>query len=179
NARANAIRLDNMNRPLVIENNRFLYNSGDSIEVSLQTTTAPPAAVEIDIWNNMIIGSGNDGIQLIDHPGNPQDTNRRFVIAYNLIASNQKAGLGLMPNANTVEDFSGAPIAEAVHVYNNTFYGNDYGISGGENLVAFNNIIVNSLSRGAWKIQGPPNANAVVAYSLFHNNRIDNEQTSL
>jgi cell division septation protein DedD len=179
NARANAIRLDNMNRPLVIEGNRMLYNAGDGIEISLQNSPIPPAVVEIDIWNNMILGSGADGIQLIDHPGDPQDTNRRFVIAYNLIANNKKAGLGLMPNANAAEDFTGAAIKEAVRVYNNTLYGNDYGISGGENLVAFNNIIANSPSRGARRVQGPPGVNAVVAYTLFHNNRIDQEQTTL
>lgn len=175
----NAIRLDNMDRPLMIENNRIMYNTDDGIEISLQKATAPFATAMIDIRNNMILGNGADGIQFIQHPGNPVDSNRRFMIAGNLIANNRKAGLGLMPNANTVEDYSAAGLAEAVRVFNNTFYGNDHGISGGGNLVAFNNIIVNSTARGAWRVQAPPGGNAVVAYTLFHNNRIHVDQSNL
>jgi hypothetical protein len=192
NAGINAIRLDHMDRPLLIENNRIMYSANAGVEISLQNTTAPPTTVEIDIWNNMILGNGEDGIQFIDHAGDPQDTNRRFVIAGNLIANNKQAGIGLMPNANTSEDYSGADMAEAVRVFNNTFYGNDYGISGGDNVVAFNNIFSNSLTRGSWRVQSTPNANSpvafnlapanrnsVVAYSLFHNNRFDADETSL
>ena len=179
NASDNAIRLDNVDRPILIENNRILYSGDDGIEISLQNTTIPPALIEIDIWNNMILGNREDGIQFVDHAGDPQDTNRRFVIAGNLIANSKKAGIGLMPNANTLEDYSGADTVEAVRVFNNTFYGNDFGISGGDNLVAFNNIIVNSLNVGAWKVQGPAGANSVVAYTLFHNNRLDADQTTI
>jgi hypothetical protein len=68
---------------------------------------------------------------------------------------------------------------EDVQVINNTFYGNNHGISGGDNLVAFNNIIVNSAVRGAWRVQGSPGMNSVVAYTLFHNNALDAEQTTL
>ena len=175
----NAIRLDNMDRPLLIENNRILYSTDDGIEISLQKPTAPFATALIDIRNNMIIGNGQDGIQFIQHPGDPNDTNRRFVIAGNLFANNKKAGLGLMPNADTTENFSGAVLGEAVRVFNNTFYGNDHGISGGGNLVTFNNIIANSLTRGVWKVQGPQGSNAVVAYTLFHNNKIHAEQSNL
>jgi hypothetical protein len=169
-AGSNAIRLDNSDRPILIENNRIMYSGESGIEISLQNMNIPPALVEIHIWNNMILGNREDGIQLIDHAGDPQDTQRRFVITGNLIANNNKAGIGLMPNANTLEDYSGADVVEAVRVFNNTFYGNDYGISGGDNLVAFNNIIVNSINIGVWKVQGPAGANSVVAYTLFHNN---------
>ena len=178
-ARDNAIRLDYTDKPLVIENNRILYSGKDGIEISLQNTTIPPAVVEVNIWNNMIIGNGDDGVQLIDHMGDPQDTNRRFVIFGNLIANNRRAGIGLMPFANTLEDYSGADMLEAVRVFNNTFYGNDYGISGGDNLVAFNNIIANTLSHGVWRVQGTPGTNSVVAYTLFHNNRLDSDQSNL
>jgi len=174
-----AIHLDNSDRPLLIENNRIMYAGDDGIEINLQDKPSPPAAVEVNIWNNIIVGSREDGIQLIDFPNDPQDTNRRFVIVGNLIANSQKAGIGLMPNANTIEDYSGADIVEAVQVFNNTFYGNNHGISGGDNLVAFNNIITNSAGRGVWKVQGQPNANAVVAYTLFFNNAIDADQTTL
>ncbi|HEX9331264.1 MAG TPA: IPT/TIG domain-containing protein [Anaerolineales bacterium] len=174
-----AIHLDSTDRPLLIENNRIMYAGDDGIEANLQDKPSPPAAVEIDIWNNMIIGSREDGIQFVDFPNDPQDTNRRFVIVGNLIAGSQKAGIGLMPNANTVEDLSGADTVEAIRVFNNTFYGNNHGISGGDNLVAFNNIITNSTGRGVWRVQGPPGSNSVVAYTLFFNNAIDADQTTL
>ena len=179
NAADNAIRLDNIDRPLLIENNRILYSGDDGIEISLQNAAVPPTLIEIDIWNNMILGNREDGIQFVDHPTDPQDTNRRFVIAGNLIANSKKAGIGLMPNANTLEDYSGADVVEAIRVFNNTFYGNDYGVSGGDNLVAFNNIIASSLNVGAWRVQGPDGANSVVAYTLFHNNRLDADQSAL
>lgn len=174
-----AIHLDAIDRPLLIENNRILYATDDGIEANLQDKPSPPAIVEINIWNNMIIGSRDNGIQIVDFPGEPENTNRRFVIVGNLIANNQKAGIGLMPNANTVEDFSGADILEPVRVFNNTFYGNNHGISGGDDLVAFNNIIVNSTGRGVWRVQGPPGTNSVVAHTLFFNNTLDADQSTL
>jgi hypothetical protein len=175
-----AIHLDNMDRPLLIENNRILYSGDDGIEVNLQDKPSPSGPVDINIWNNMIIGNREDGIQFIDFPDNPQDTNRRFVIVGNLIANNLKAGIGLMPNVNAVEDYSGADIVEAIRVFNNTFYGNNHGISGGDNLVAFNNIIVNSTGRGVWRVEAEaPDANSVVAYTLFYNNRLDADQSTL
>ena len=174
-----AIQLDNTDRPLLIENNRILYATDDGIEVNLQDKPSPPAVVDINIWNNMIIGSKEDGIQLIDFPGEPQNTNRHLVILGNLIANSQKAGIGLMANTNTVEDLSGADIVEPVHVFNNTLYGNNHGISGGDNLVAFNNIITNSGGRAVWRVQGPPGSNSVVAYTLFFNNAQDNDQSTM
>ena len=174
-----AIQLDNTDRPLLIENNRILYATDDGIEINLQDKPSPPALVDVNIWNNMIIGSREDGIQLIDFPGEPQNTNRRFVILGNLIANSQKAGIGLMANTNTVEDLSGADVVEPVHVFNNTLYGNNHGISGGDNLVAFNNIITNSTGRGVWRVEGPPGSNSIVAYTLFFNNTQDNDQSSM
>jgi hypothetical protein len=174
-----AIHLDNSDRPLLIENNRILYAGDDGIEINLQDKPSPPAVNEVNIWNNMIIGSREDGIQIIDFPGDPQDTNRRFVIVGNLIANSQKAAIGLMPNTNTIEDLSGADMVEAIRVFNNTLYGNDHGISGGDNLVAFNNIIANSAGRGVWKVEGLPGSNSIVAYTLFHNNGVDADQTAL
>jgi hypothetical protein len=174
-----AIHLDNPDRPLRIENNRILYAGDDGIEIALQNTPALPGLTEIDIWNNMIIGSREDAIQFVDYPGDPQDTNRRFVLVGNLMANSKRAGIGLMPNGNTLEDYSGADTVESIRVLNNTFYGNDVGISGGDNLVAFNNIITTSVQRGVWRVQGGSGANSVVAYSLFYGNTVDADQTTL
>ena len=174
-----AIHLDNTDRPLLIENNRILYATDDGIEINLQDKPSPPALVDVNIWNNMIIGSREDGIQLVDFPDEPQNTNRRFFIVGNLIVNSQKAGIGLIPNTTAVEDFSGANIVEPVRVFNNTFYGNNHGISGGDNLVAFNNIITNSTGRGAWGVQGAPGSNSVVAHTLFFNNTTDFDQSTM
>jgi hypothetical protein len=173
------IDLDNMTRPLLIEHNRMMYSGNDGIEIRLQDTSAPTQPITITIRNNVIVGSAADGIQIIDYPGQPADTNRRFVIAGNLIANSGNAGIGLMPDARTGEDYSGAGIVEAIHVYNNTLYGNGYGISGGGNLVAFNNIIASSTTRGVWRVQGDPGDNAIVAHTLFWGNGVDAEQSAL
>ena len=97
----------------------------------------------------------------------------------NLIANCRFVGIGLMGNAITKEDYSGADIIETIRVYNNTIYGNDYGISGGDNLAAYNNIIANSTTRGVWQVRGPAGASSVVAYTLFYNNGTDAEQSTL
>ncbi len=173
-----AIDLDDMNRSLLIENNKMMYSGDDGIEIRLQDTSAPAQPITITIRNNEIIGCDEDGIQLIDY-SQPADTNRRFVVTGNLIANCRKAGIGLMPNANTVENYAGADIVEAIRAYGNTLYGNDYGISGGDNLVAFNNIIANSTTKGVWRVQGQAQANSVVAYSLFYSNSLDADQSNL
>ena len=147
----------------------------ETIEVRLQDATAPALPITITIRKNEIIGCDEDGIQFIDY-GQTVDTHRNYMITDNLIANCRFAGIGLMGNAISVEDCSGANIVEAIWAYNNTIYGNDYGISGGDNLVAINNIIANSLTRGAWRVQG---ASSSVAYTLFYNNGIDTDQSTL
>src|SRR3990172_1481546 len=174
-----AIDLDDTNRPLLIENNRLMYSGNDGIEIRLQPGYAPAQPIDITIRNNEIIGSAGDGIQLIDYTGLPEDTNRRFIISGNLIANSVQAGIGLMPDGITDENYSGADIVEAIRLYNNTLYGNDYGISGGDNLVAFNNIVASSTTKGVWRVQGQAGANSVVAYTLFYNNGIDADQSNL
>jgi hypothetical protein len=178
NSQDDAIDLDDMTRPLLIENNRMMYNRDDGIEVRLQDASAPSQPIIITIRNNTIIGCDEDGIQFIDY-GQAVDSKRNFIVSGNLIANCRFAGIGLMGNANSVEDYSGANIIETIWVYNNTIYGNDYGISGGDNLIAINNIIANSTSRGVWRVQGPAGASSIVAYTLFYNNGIDADQSTL
>jgi len=173
-----AIDLDSMTRPLLIENNRMMYSQDDGIEARLQDATAPTQPITITIRNNEIIGCDEDGVQLIDY-SQSLNSNRNFVISGNLIANCRFAGIGVMGNAISKEDYSGANMIEAVGVYNNTIYGNDYGISGGDNLVAINNIIANSTTRGVWRVQGPAGTSSVVMYTLFYNNGIDAEQSTL
>ena len=178
NSSNDALHVDDLAAPLLIQNNRFLYAGDDAVEINLQADTNT-ASAEADVWDNILIGSSQDGIKVVDDATTPKNTNRRIVIAGNLIANNRRAGIGFMRSSNTNEDYSGADSTEAVRVYNNTFYGNDYGISGGGNAVLFNNIIANSTSLGAWRVQSPPGGNSVVAYTLFFNNRVDMDQTMI
>ena len=110
-----AIDLDNMNRPLLIEHNRLMYNRDDGIEVRLQDATAPLQPITITIRKNEIIGCDEDGIQFIDY-GQTVDTRRNYMVTDNLIANCRFAGIGLMGNTISVEDYSGANIVEAIWV---------------------------------------------------------------
>lgn len=177
--RQTAIHLAPPSRPLLVENNRILYSGADGLEVDLGATAEPGALIEIQIWNNMIIGSAQDGIKFLDPGTDAQDQNRRFSISGNLIANSGQAGIGMVPSGNSVEDFSGAATMEPLRIYNNTFYGNNYGISGGANSVTFNNIISNSRTRGTWRLQGPGASNSVVAYTLLFQNGIDTDQSNV
>lgn len=178
-AGANAIHLDQVDRPLSIQNDRILYSGEDAIEINLQETGVTPAPIEVDITDNMLIGNTEDGVQFVSEPSNPLDANRRFVIWRNVISNNTRAGIGFMPDGKAIEDYSGAQIPDPAWIYNNTFYGNDYGISGGGDVVTFNNIIAASTARGVWRVQGPQGSNAVVADTLFFGNTLDQDQSTL
>src|SRR5215217_5380200 len=84
-------------------------------------------------------GSRSDGIQIIDYF---TDTNRVIAIERNLIRDNGRAGIGLLDGGTTVEDFRAASVRERITVFHNTLLRNDHGISGGDNLIALNNIFV-------------------------------------
>ncbi len=161
---------------IVIEDNIFEFAGDDGIEIRNQNYTGPH--VTHTIRNNTITGSREDGIQIIDYSAL---SNRSFVIERNLIRASTDAGLGLMDNGETVEDFRAASIPERVHVFNNTFDGNTYGITGGDNLVAVNNIVSNSAVLGLKNID----ASSVVSNTLFFGNGTDyvgsnvNEATSV
>jgi hypothetical protein len=150
---------------VLIENNIFESAGDDGIEIRNQNYTGPH--VTHTIRNNTVTGSGEDGIQIIDYSAN---SNRSFVVERNLIRTSADVGLGLMDNGETIEDFRAASVPERVHVFNNTFDGNRYGITGGDNLVAVNNIISNSSELGLKNID----AASTVAYTLFFGNKVDN-----
>ena len=172
------IDLDDLDHPILIENNRMMYNGDDGIEIRLNDDSAPIEPVTAIIQNNQIIGCQEDGIQIIDY-GQNIDSNRRIIVKGNLIANCSDAGIGMMPNAITSEDFSGADVIEPVHTYNNTFFGNEYGLSGGDNHVAFNNIFANSIVKAVWRVEGQPADDSIVAYSLFFSNGTDADESKL
>jgi len=120
---------------VTIEHCRIEDNRDDGIEIRLHPYTGE--ALRIRLRNNRIERNGEDGIQLI---GDNAASARTFLIEGNFVVGNAKAGIGCMGEGNTKEDYSGAPIPDTILVFNNTFVGNSYHITGGKNLLAVNNI---------------------------------------
>ncbi len=153
-----------------IENNLIRNNGDDGIEVRLHPYSGP--TLNIVIRSNTISGNAEDGIQLIDYP---DLSDRVFHIERNLITNNVMVGLGLMDNGVSLEDFRAASIPERIHLFNNTFSGNDHGVTGGDNLIALNNLFVNSIRLGLKSVD----AGSIAAYNLFWNNGTHDQGSNL
>jgi hypothetical protein len=153
-----------------IEDNLIRNNGDDGIEVRLQPYSGP--TLNIIIRHNTISGNDEDGIQLVDYP---DLSNRVFYIERNLILNNAMVGLGLMDNAVSDEDFRAASVPERIHLVNNTFAHNDYSLTGGDNLIALNNIFVGSTNMALKNVDG----NSIAAYNLFWENGVDNQNSNL
>jgi len=164
-----AIDLDRQTA-VIIEDNLIRHNGDDGIEIRLQPYRGP--TLDVIIRRNTIMGNDEDGIQLI---GYGESSDRFFLIERNLIKDNVKAGLGLMDNQETSEDFRGASIGEPIHLFNNTFVANDHGVTGGDNLIALNNMFVNTTNLALKNVDG----NSLVAYSLFWANGLDQQNSTL
>lgn len=160
------IDLNHSNIALTIEDNEILQAGGDGIEMRLNDDTIAQTAL-VTIRRNEIVGSNQDGIQLIDYF---EDTNRLIVIERNLIKNANLAGVGLVDNATSREDFRAASIREPIRVFHNTFVGNDHGISGGDNLIAINNIF-----QGHALALKNVDASSIASYNLFWDNTVDSQ----
>lgn len=155
-----AVDFDNATNA-IIEDNLIRNNGDDGIEIRLHPYSGP--TLNIIIRHNTISGNDEDGIQLIDYDGL---SNRVFYIEHNLITNNAMVGLGLMDNGISNEDFRAASIPERIHLYNNTFVDNPYAVTGGDNLIALNNLFVNSTTLALKNVD----AGSIAAYNLFWNN---------
>ena len=153
-----------------IENNIIRNNKDDGIEIRLHEYSGP--TLNIIIRNNIISGSLEDGIQLIDYP---DVSDRVFTIEHNLIQGSAMAGLGLMDNGDSNEDFRAANIPERIYLINNTFEDNPYSVSGGDNLIALNNLFLNSTTLALKNVD----ANSIAAYNLFWNNATDTQDSNI
>lgn len=122
---------------VVVANNLIRDNDDDGIEIRFHEYTGP--TLDIEIRDNVITGNGEDGIQIIDYP---DLSSRRLVIERNVIADNAMAGIGMMSDGVTLEDYRAAPIPEPISIVNNTLSGNAVGITGGGNVLLLNNILV-------------------------------------
>jgi parallel beta-helix repeat protein len=151
---------------IVIEDNIIRNNGEDGIEIQLQDYTGPRASYAIR--RNLIYGNGQNGIQLVGHPG---PSNRVFYIERNVIYDNGAVGLGCTSNGNTMETYEGASLLERIYLFNNTFAGNNYGMAGGDNVIALNNLFVGNKAVAMKNVDG----NSIVAYSNFWLNGDDFE----
>ncbi|MCI0556743.1 MAG: right-handed parallel beta-helix repeat-containing protein, partial [Anaerolineae bacterium] len=146
---------------IVIDGNTIRNNDDDGIEIRLHPYRGP--LLKYVIRNNEIYGNGADGIQLI---GYDTLSDRIFFIEGNLIYNNRKAGLGCMSGGHSSENFEGASIPERIFLFNNTFSANAYGVTGGDSLVALNNIFVGHMALAMKNVD----AGSIVAYGIYWNN---------
>lgn len=160
------IDLDGTLYHMHIENNAIYNNDDDGIEIRLHSYTGEPSIATI--INNKIFGNGEDGIQFIDYA---DTTKRTYRLERNLIYNNAMAGIGCMDKGDTKEDYRGAAIPEPIYVFNNTISGHTYGICGGGNMVAVNNVIINSSAFGAFNIT----EKSTMTHNLFYANAVDYE----
>jgi Right handed beta helix region len=157
---------------VLIEDNIVRNNKGDGMEIRLDKKSYNGPLQTITIRNNTISTNRSDGIQIIDSPG---ISNQLVVIDRNLIDSNRQAGVGLLADGNTNEDYSAASIPEPINVFNNTLIGNNHGLSGGDNLVAVNNIFVNHTNIAMKGVNG----SSIAAYNLFWNNGTNYQDSNI
>jgi hypothetical protein len=167
--RDDAIDLDGASEA-IIEDNLILNSRDDGIEIRLHPYSGK--MLNIVIRRNRIIGSGEDGIQIIDYP----DRSHRIIrIERNVIARTKMAAIGCMANGNTAENYEAASIPERIEVINNTLVDNHYGITGGDSLLAFNNVITGTEKIALKQVDG----NSVLAFNLLWNNAVDNQGSHL
>jgi len=154
----------------LIENNTIRSSGNDGMEIRLHDYNGP--VLNITIRGNIITGSQGDGIQLIDYA---PVSDRVLRIEKNLIQGNVEAGLGLLDDGRTHEDFRGASIPERIYVLNNTFSDNSHALTGGDNLIALNNLFINSPVLGIKNVDG----SSIAAYNLFWNNTVHYEASNV
>ena len=159
-SRDDAVDLDHLTRSITVERDLITSSTDDGIEMRLHDDTI--ATTVVATFRANTITGGRDGIQLIDYY---TDTDRRIVIERNLIHHVSRAAISLLDNEVTNEDYRAASIREPVDVVHNTFVANNHGISGGDSLVAVNNVI-------AGHVVGIKNvdASSIASRNLFWNN---------
>lgn len=148
-------------RDLLVENNQMIGSDGDGVEMRLNDDAISSTA-HLIFRGNEIWGSRSDGIQIIDYF---TDTNRVIAIDRNLIRDNGRAGIGLLDGGTTVEDYRAASIRERITAFHNTLLRNNHGISGGDNLIALNNIFV-----GHFLALKNVDAGSIASHNLFWQN---------
>ena len=158
---------------MVLTNSIFRGNDQDGVEIRLNGYNGPILTSIIrncEFYDNL-----ETGIQLIDHG---EDTDREFIIEGNKFYDNDMVGFSCQGNENTFENFEGYAIQEVVYMYNNTFYGENHGISGGGQTLALNNIFVNC-TKAVKNLSNSGSNSSIVDYCDFYNNNTNNDNSTL
>jgi len=161
----------------VFEHNLIKNMGDDGIEIRLHEYSGPP--LKVTIRNNVIIGSKEDGIQLIDYP---DLSPRTYTIERNLIVNSAMAGIGCMSGGNSKENYEAASIPERVYIVNNTLIGNEYGLTGGDNFLVVNNIFLMTKQTALKNVDGKSLAshNLIWASGMnFEGSNVDRAATLL
>ena len=157
--------MDDHGSNILVEHNTIINSHDDGIEIRL--FTFPDQNIVYTIRENTITGSKNAGIQLISYD---VFTGKEFQIHHNIIRG-CKTGLGCMEGSNTSEDLTGASkMDELVCFYNNTLVDNQMGATGGNNIIAVNNVVQGN-SLGGFKRFG---INSAIINNLFYLNGGEN-----
>jgi hypothetical protein len=152
---------NNIGSDIIVENNTIINSDDDGIEIRLYTQ--PGQNINYNIRGNKITGSNNAAIQLISYD---VYTGKIFHIHHNIFVG-CKNGLGCMEGSNTSEDLSGASkMDEQIFFYNNTIVNNQMGATGGNNIIALNNVVEGN-ALGGFKRFG---RNSSVINNLFYQN---------
>ncbi len=146
---------------VTIEQCLITNNEDDGIEIRLHDYVGPE--LKIVIRDNEISNNGEDGIQLID---DDNLSSRVIHIERNQILNNAFAGIGMMCCMETKEDFQGANLRERITIINNTFVGNDHGITGGNNAVVLNNLFTDTTNIALKRVDGQ----SIAAFNLLFGN---------
>ena len=152
---------ENRGRNIIVENNTISGSHDDGMEIRLYDYT--DQNINYIIRNNRIFSCTNAGIQIISYD---IYTGKSFMIHHNIIKG-CKTGFGCMEGANTREDMTGASkMDEQVLFFNNTLIGNQMGATGGNQIIAANNLVTGNIL-GGFRRFGP---NSAILNNLFYSN---------
>jgi hypothetical protein len=152
---------DHHGSDIVIEYNTIIDSNDDGIEIRLYDY--PAQNIHYTIRNNRIVSSNNAGIQIISYD---IFTGKTFDIHHNIIKE-CKVGLGCMEGTNTRENIAGATtMDEMICLYNNTLIDNQMGATGGNSVIAVNNLVMGN-TQGGFKKFGK---NSAALNNLFFSN---------
>jgi PKD repeat protein len=154
-----------------IINNTIRDNRDDGIEFRVRSGSSP---FTLDFTGNVITGNKEDGIQFID---SPDISPRTLRVERNVFSNNALAAVSVIAagSTDTVEDLSGAPMAEHMYVVNNTFSAGNYGVVGGANAVVLNNVFSGNRGSAVRRVAG----NSTTAYNDFWNNGVNYEDSNV
>jgi hypothetical protein len=163
---------------LWIEDSFIQDNDDDGIEIRLQGSEfVTGEQIENVILRNHLLRNDEDGLQLIDGLlTDPQQlTPRSFRVERNVFADNVQAGLGIMCNQISAENYEGCAMLERVELVHNTFARNDHGLTGGANLIGVSNVFVGHTNIAAKNVADE----SLLERTLFWQNGTHQENSAL